>query len=234
MNNNYSVGDLMSMYYEREFLSIEEIELPSFSLKHYRKMKKIFKFFAKNKKIMFNQPTIYMTKKPLSIRKRILIAAIIIVCLAFITGCIIAFVSNSFRGTVHADNTHLFVIDMNDCPTSIEKVYTLSVVPEGYKLYETIISESDVFTKYKNIYNQELIFIQSTKESFNPHVNTEGYDFEELKINNYNALCIEYDNKSVINSLIIWDSSEYILELHGNFNKSDLVDLVKNNENSGF
>lgn len=46
MSNSYTIGDLFSMYYENEFSSVEDIELPDFSAKHKRKMKKAFRIFC--------------------------------------------------------------------------------------------------------------------------------------------------------------------------------------------
>ena len=40
MNKCYSIGDLMSMYYEREFAAVEQMPIPKLSSKHNRKMKK--------------------------------------------------------------------------------------------------------------------------------------------------------------------------------------------------
>ena len=233
MNKNYSVGDLMAMYYENEFSAVEEIALPKFSAKHNRKMKKVFDVFAKNQTSAYNQP-VSTTKRPLNIRKRILIAAIIIVCLAVLTGCVIAFICNSFRGTVYNDNTYLFAFDIGDSPTVIEEKYVLSVVPEGYELYKSSSSSIDKFTVYRNNDNKELIFKQTVKSEYNSHVNTEGYLIEEININNCDAICVEYERTTGISSAVIWNSDEYILELHGNFAKEELIDLANCNEIESF
>lgn len=49
MNKCYSIGDLMSMYYEREFAAVEQMPIPKLSSKHNRKMKKAFRIFAENR-----------------------------------------------------------------------------------------------------------------------------------------------------------------------------------------
>lgn len=234
MSKSYSVGDLMSMYYENEFLAVEDIVLPQFSAKHNRKMKKVFDVFAKKQTSAYNQPVSATAKRPLNIRKRILIAAIIIVCLALVTGCVIAFISNSFRGTVYNDNTYLFAFDIGDSPTVIEKEYSLSVIPEGYELYKSSSSSIDKFTVYRNNDNEELIFQQTVKSEYNSHINTEGYLIEEIEINNCDAICVEYERKTGISSVVIWNSDEYILELYGNFAKEELIDLAICNEIESF
>lgn len=234
MNKNYSVGDLMAMYYENEFSAVEEIALPKFSAKYNRKMKKAFNVFAQNRVSDYNQSISISTGKSLNIRKRILIAAVIIVSLAFITGCVIAFISNSFRGTVYNGSTYLFAFDIGDSPTVIKEEYTLSVVPEGYELYESSSSSIDKFTVYKNNDNSKLIFQQIVKSEYNAHINTEGFTIEETLINGCDAICVEYKRKTGISSIVIWNSDEYILELYGDFAKEELVDLANSNEIIGF
>lgn len=98
----------------------------------------------------------------------------VIVFMAIATGCIVVYITNSFRGTVYRDNTHLFAVDLNDCPDTIEKEYSLSVVPEGYKLYEVVSDEEIVYIVYRNADSEELIFIQTVKSKFNSHINTEN------------------------------------------------------------
>lgn len=233
MSKSYSIGDLMSMYYENEFSIVEEATLPRFSIKHNRKMKRAFDAFDKKQTSAYNQP-LSTSKRPLNIGKRILIAAIIIVWLAVLTGCVIAFISNNFRGTVYNDNTYLFAFDVGDSPTVIEEQYTLSVVSEGYELYKSSSSSIDIFTIYRNNDNEELIFEQTVKSEYNSHINTEGYQIEEIKINNCDAICVEYERETGIASLVIWNNDKYIMELYGNFAKEELINLANINEKESF
>ena len=234
MSKSYSVGDLMSMYYENEFLAVEDVVLPQFSAKHNRKMKMAFDVFAKKQTSAYNQPVSTTVKSSLNIRKRILIAAIIIVCLALVTGCVIAFISNSFRGTVYNDNTYLFAFDVGDSPTVIEEEYMLSIVPEGYELTEIISSNINRFIIYENSHNKEFVFKQTVKSKYNSHINTEGYDIEEIFVNGCDAICVEYEGKKGISSVVIWNNDEYILELYGDFAKKELINLANINENRSF
>ena len=101
MNKCYSIGDLMSMYYEREFAAVEQMPIPKLSSKHNRKMKKAFRIFAENRMSINNQPMKTVTGRQISLRKRIILAVIIVVLLAFVTGSVIVFVSSGFRATPH-------------------------------------------------------------------------------------------------------------------------------------
>lgn len=234
MSKSYSLGDLMAMYYENEFSATEEVTLPQFSAKHNRKMKKAFNAFAENRTSAHDLSMTTNAKKPLSIRKQILFAAIIIVLLAFVTGGVKAFFSNSFRGTVYNDNTYIFAFDDSDSPTIIEEEYMLSVIPEGYELYGVSSASITRSVVYKNASSQELIFDQTVKSEYDSHVNTEGYKIEEIDINGCDGIYIEFRYENFTDTLVIWNSNDYILMLCGNFAKNELIDLAKSNEIKGF
>lgn len=176
MSNSYTIGDLFSMYYENEFSSVDDIELSDFSAKHKRKIKKAFRIFDRNKAMYCNAYSMSKVQRSLSLRKR----KLIVVSLAVATGCVVAFVTNSFRGTVYSDNTHVFAFDSDDGPDTIEQVYQLKSLSDNYKIYNKDNRDKYSFTIYKND-NKELVFTQTVKSEFNPHINTENYTFEEIK-----------------------------------------------------
>lgn len=237
--SSYTIDELISGYYEKAFSGIAEVPLPRFSLKHRMRMNKIFKQFAKNKKPISNskcseRPRVTEHYKSLSLHKRLILLTVLILFLALATGFIVLFVSNGFKGTVHADNTHLFAFNTDNCPGEIEKVYTLSVVPEGYELLESTIFYDSAITIYTNDYGNELIFKQKVKKRYNPHINTEEYTLEETDICGCNAIFTEIVHKQEVDSLIIWDNKDYILTLSGNFDKDELINLAVSNEKCGF
>lgn len=231
MNKCYSIGDLMSMYYEREFAAVEQMPIPKLSSKHNRKMKKAFRIFAENRMSINNQPMKTVTGRQISLR---ILAVIIVVLLAFVTGSVIVFVSSGFRGTVYNDNTRIFAFDVGGSPSVIEEQYMLSVVPEGFELCEYEANDIYVYSLYKNSENQTLAFQQTVKSKFHPHINTEGYDLQETKVNSCNAIYIEYINAYGVSSTVIWDNEDYILELFGDFDNNELRDLAISNEINGF
>ena len=231
MTESYTFEELISGYFDNEFANIEEVA-PRFSIKHKIAMRKIFRIFADNayNKSSTNQ-AVYVPSKPISIRKRLIIAAIIIVGMAVLTGFVIMFISNGFKGKVYHDNTHLVAVNTEDCPTNIEKEYELSVLPKGYTLSKSTNGSFYCKKVYRNKDNQDLTFIQYVKSKFNLHINTEGYEPVETVINGHNAIYIDFDNQEVI---LVWDSNDYILEISGIFNKYELLKLVELNENAGF
>lgn len=231
MNNSYSIGDLFSMYYEKEFSAADDIELPELSARHKRKMKRIFEIFDRNK-VMYCSTS--EAQRSFSMRKRILIAVMIVVFLAVAAGCVAVFVTNSFRGTVHSDNTHLFAFDEEGCPSVIEREYELSVIPEGYELYKLVRARTSISAEYRNADDRSLTFEQTVKQRYASHVNTGRSALQETSINGCDAVCVEYKREPDTESLVIWNNDEYILQLHGTFTKDELIDLANSNEIIGF
>ncbi|MBS6586521.1 MAG: DUF4367 domain-containing protein [Oscillospiraceae bacterium] len=232
MSNTYTIEELINGYYDQEFSRVSVEPVPKFSIKHRIKMKRAFNLYQKKAKPLSMVSS--NEKIRMSLRKRVIIAVMVIVFMVIATGCIVVYITNSFRGTVYRDNTHLFAVDLNDCPDTIEKEYSLSVVPEGYKLYEVVSDEEIVYIVYRNADSEELIFIQTVKSKFNSHINTENNTIWEDSINGCDAISIEFDTGDNISSIVIWNSRNYILTLDGIFAKEELINLAKSNEICGF
>ncbi len=235
MTESYTLEELISGYFDKEFSDVAEVSLPKFSLKHRIVMRSIFRKFADNayNKSSTNQ-TVYVPSKPISIRKRLIIVAIIIIGMAILTGFVIMFISNGFKGKVYHDNTHLFAVNTEWCPTKIEKVYKLSVLPDGYEFVNSSFSNEYVFTTYMNKNKAVIYFIQYVKSEFSPHINTEGVNFRETTVGQCSAVYEEHNIEGIVDSIVIWDNQDYILRLSGNFTKDEIVKLAEINENTGF
>lgn len=240
MNKSYTIDELISGYYENEFLKTKDIPLPRFSLKHKIRMKRIFKQFSKNKKQIFNKElfvdhSVETKHQPLTFRKRLLIAALIIIFLAFMTGFVIVFVSKGFKGTVYHDSTRLFVINAEDFPLEIEKKYVLSVVPEDFELELSDSYEIRAITRYRNsITDQRISFYQTVKSEYFVHINTEGFELREIEINGCNAVCIDFTSDRETASMVIWEDKDYILELSCDLPLEETIILVEENAANGF
>ncbi len=240
MNNGYTIDELISGYYENEFKKAANTPMPRLSLRHKLRISRIFKQYAENEKQANgeNPPennSLEIIRKPLSLRKRLAAAALIIILLALMTGFVISFVSKGFKGVIYHDNTHIFAIDTEGCPTKIEKQYSLSVVPEGYELCESNSGGTREYTLYRNTKtNQELIFKQFIKSEFNTHINTEGYELKEITINNCNAVGIEFNREDGICAIVIWEEQDYILELNCDFSLDEVIKLAEENAVNGF
>lgn len=234
MDNSYSIGDLMSMYYEEEFSEAELVELPEFSAGYKRKIQRSFGVFAKYRPKPVSEFITSRLKSPVGFRKRIILAIMIIVFMAVAVGSATVFVSGSFRGTEYISNTHIFSFDSGGSPETIEKEYRLSVVPDGYEMYEVVTSKISISVVYKNALDQYLVFEQTVKSRFQTHLTTRGRSVQDVDINGCNGIGVEYVSGDYTNSLVIWNSENYILELSGSLTKDEAVKLATINEILGF
>lgn len=195
------------------------------SKKHHRAMQRIFKRYERNTRNLRPQAEIRVR----AIRRRIAVALIVII-LAVITGFTAAFFfSRSFRGVVHSDNTELFPINTENCPTVIEEKYYLPKLPEGFEVLSsssTPFYESIVFEN--NQTGQTIMFEQWTKLDFDStHYNTEKGKLVEIEINGHSGVILDMSNETDKAVSVIWDNGNYILQLFGNCDKNELLDLVK-------
>lgn len=213
-------------------------DLPDYkpSLRHRFAMKRIFARFDKNTRKLKNTrstveaPTIERRTRRYSIKQRILIATLIIILMAFLVGCasaIVKFVSEHFNGKVNEDNTQLFVINLDNCPQTIEYQYALTNIPEGFELTKTISSPTNVYTLYSNNATGQVITLeQCVKTHFSPHYNTEKNTFEEININGTNVLFLDLSSNKRNNSILIWDNEDYIIEISADLDKNRAMNLL--------
>ena len=153
-----------------------------------------------------------------------------IFCGAALAGyAVMYFVSNSFRGKVNNDNTELFVINTENCPSTIEDIYYLSDLSDNFEVLSTNSTPFSEYISYQNkATGQTFSFNQWVKAVFgSSHYNTEGQDFEEININGHYGVCLYFDLQSYIYAGVVWDSEDYILELSGDLTKKELIDLAK-------
>lgn len=241
MNKSYTIDELISGYFESELKKTEDVPLPRFSLKHKIRMKQIFRQFEKSKKLLFErelseEPSTEAVRKPLAFRNRILIAVLVIIFLAFVTTAfVVSFLSNGFKGVVYNDSTQLMAINAEGSPLEIEKEYALSVVPEGFELESVYSDETRVTTRYRNpMTNQWISFYQTVKSEYLVHINTEGFELQEIEINGCNSLCIDFTDDRETASMVIWENEDYILELSCDFPLEETIVLAEENEANGF
>lgn len=198
----------------------------TFSRKHCRSMRRIFKLYE-------NKRPSYVNSNPsqrIRITRKAALVLALIIFLAAIAGCAAAyFLSQSFRGTVHHDNTELFVINTDNCPPTIEQKYYLSDLSQDFELLDTDSTPFYEYTSYENkLTGQIIAFRQCVKSEYDSsHYNTEGQDFEEIEINGHYGLCLDFSPKGYIFSGVIWDNGDYILELSADLTKNELIDLAK-------
>lgn len=226
-------------------LEVHEIEcgvsddLPDFkpSLRHRLAMKRIFARFDRNMRKLRNTrrtveaPTIEHRTRRYNIKQRVLIATLIIVLMAFLAGCasaIVKFVSEHFNGKVNEDNTQLFVINLDNCPQTIEYQYVLTNIPDGFELIETTLSPTNTYTLYLNSSTGQYITLQqSVKTYFFPHYNTEKNKFEEINIKDtITVLFLDLSIDKQDSWVLIWDNGDYIIEISADLDKNSALNLL--------
>ena len=115
---------------------------------------------------------------------------------------------------------------MENCPTTIEEEYYLTVLPDNFEMVGQDKLSFHVYTLYRNEFsNQTISFSQYTKNIYKKHYNTEDHNFEEIEINDHKGIYIYFSESH--RSIVIWDNNDYIFELDGNLSKDTLVDLAK-------
>lgn len=200
-----------------------------FSKKHERKMKHVFKLFERNdcklKPYIGSRPHYHFR-----FTKRNIIVLLAVIFLAALAGCgVTYFTSKNFYGKVNADNTELFVINTENCPSTIEDKYYLPCLPDGYEVLGTDSTPFYEWISYENpATEQTLTFCQFAKVSFDStHYDTENQKFQEININCHSGLCLDYSSQGYNYAVIVWDNGDYILELYGETSKNELYDLAK-------
>lgn len=167
----------------------------------------------------------YMQRIPFKRKIWIAVMVIILAAIGITAG---AAAINGFWRNKHRDYTELLTVNAENCPKTIENVYYLPEMPEGYELYEVSQDNWKIYTSYINRDTSEcMVFVQDVKDGYKDNFNTEYRDFEELDINGHYALYLDFSNSEQIRGLIVWDNEDYVLQVSGNFTKSELVNLAK-------
>ncbi len=230
MTNEALLDEVLTEYYDDYLSKFDDVAEHRFSLRHRIKMKKIFRLYEKNVQKLYHEPVVkqHETGKVRFNRKTVL-AIVAIVLLSVIAGCAVAyFVSQSFRGTVHDDNTQLFAINVEGAPTTIEYTYELSDIPQGFELLESYNSNYKAYYNYINEETEEYIVIfQFVKKEYNPHLNTEKQNISKIEINGNEGVILDVGDDNGRRYIVAWDEGNYILELTSNINKNELCALSK-------
>lgn len=94
--------------------------------------------------------------------------------------------------------------DTEQAPKSIETVYTLGYVPEGYELIKVDITESKVTSIWKNQDEEFIRFTQSVVNGTST-IDTEYSDYEIIYINDTKVAYSEKCGKTIY----LWNTNEY-------------------------
>ncbi len=216
--NDYTLAEVFNTVYSEEFSEFDNPPRHFFSRRHRKAMKEI----------LYPQTTSTFTaKRKMPLKKRVIIMLIVILLSAFgITAG--AAISRGFTRKEHRDNTELFAVNAENAPKTIEYVYYLPKIPEGYVLSEKTNDQWHEITIYTNsITKRNIVIHQTVKEGYKTHLDNEHSILEDIYVNGHTGLYFfskEYDD---VWSEVIWDNNDYVLELSGDFDKNALIDLAE-------
>ena len=221
---------------ERELSEHENAPEHKFSLKHKLAMKRVFAKYERNVSALRKNNTsetarITERKPAFSLKRRVLIAMVIVILMSFLMGSVFIFVSEKFHGTVYPEYTRLIAVDDENCPQTIEYRYVPASVPDGFEMTETDLVPTSFYTAYKNKQTeQEITFCQWVKSHYHPHINTEHHELEEITVNGKKGLYIDFSKEGHPGSLLVLDNEDYILEIVTDFSLSETIKLANFNK----
>lgn len=215
--NEIMLSDVLEKVCIEEAAAIPDLHVPKLSFGHRRRMKRIFSLYQRG---------LYSHRNyRIGMKRAALVITVIFLAMFTVTAGAAAI--RGFNRKEHRKYTELLTANSENCPKTIENVYYIPELPEGYKLYEEDCTGYFVYKSYINYDTSSyMVFTQRTKEEYEEHFDNEHQTFEELEINGYYSLYIK--NTSKINSgIIVWDNGNYILSISGFFTKEELIELAK-------
>ncbi len=222
--SNELFNNILQKVCDEEFAEYEKIEEHKFSIRHRRKMKKLFCEY--DKKCASNVPE----KQTVRFRRRV--TAVVIAAVVLITSCLtVGALTGGFKFTLKSDHTAMFNIDYENAPQTIEYLYYISALPDKYKLTTSDIDIAlSAYFYYETNDEHIYYFGQVVKSAYKSYLNTEKYKMEEVVIDNKNGVFIAFESES----LLVWDNGDYVLEIYGNFTKEEMLNLAKSVKIKGF
>ena len=162
----------------------------------------------------------------IQVKKRIVIILVMILLAAGVTAGASAIYG--FRQDKHREYTILRTVNAENCPKTIETVFYLTEIPEGYEFYKEDSTDWNIYMVYMDSgTNLHFSYEQAVKDGYKHYFDTEQQDFEELDIDGYPALYLDFSDSTYVGGLIVWDNGEYIFKIFGNFTEYELIKLAK-------
>lgn len=216
--NAQTLAEVFDTVYLQEFSEFDGAPRHFFSLRHRRAMKKIL-----------YPNTVYagMATRRVPLKKRLLIILLVII-LSLIGIAAGAQISRGFAFDEIGGHTYLFAVNDKNAPATIETIYHLPAVPDGFELFYEDYGPYNVFVDhFDRSAERSLFFDQSVKNGFNIEYDEEKSYFEEIKIGGNFAyyICL-YDRGGII----VWDNKDYIFEVGGDFTKDELIAFAESVE----
>jgi len=126
---------------------------------------------------MWHTRRVKQSASTVSQKRRLTIVMTVMILLSALTLTACGFWSELIGYITHVfeDHTQVKIMQDGDAPETIETYYTVSELPEGYKLSTHFSTPQMSSYVYINENNMTISFLQQTKQVFNYYVNSEGY-----------------------------------------------------------
>lgn len=217
--NEKLLEEALEAVYKAEFAEFDNAPDHIFSLRHRIRMRRVFAIYEKN-----------TNKRKVKFSRKMVLALIIIILLAVISGCTAVIISR-FKNTVYEDNTLLQAEDFTMGKEFIEELYYFPVIPDGYEYDSELTAEMCAGKMHVISYSDEvrlLVLTQSTHDIYETHYNTEYNDFEDIVIKSHTGLYLVSPNGNV--GTVVWDNGDYIFEIEATLTKEELIRLAESLE----
>ena len=215
----YTLENVIDEVLRRDFAPFDEPCEHRFSLRHRRRMKKIFSESITR----FEK-----TSARIPVKKRLVIALALVLLMALAGLSAAASFGGSFTDAFvfmkNATGTTAVVsLDQINENNFISDIYKLGEPPEGYAYDEYIGSLDNTFTIYKNDAEDILIMMQCVKEKFLPEYDSSFSGFTETKVG---GMSCYYLTRGEFTELV-WDNGEYVFELNGKLSAEELTEAAE-------
>lgn len=163
---------------------------------------------------------------PRRFSRRLVTAMLVVILLAAmaITAAAILLLKG-FIAKENKDNTQLFAENLAGAPTTIEEVYYIPELPEGYEYSENVITDVRIYTIYLNKNGDFVSLDQFVKSEVDTH-----YDNNALigvMVGEYNGVYINSIGNEKRISNLLWDNGDYIMHLEGMLSKEEIIALAE-------
>jgi hypothetical protein len=114
--------------------------------------------------------------------------------------------------------------NLADAPETIENIYMITYDMSGFEVGFEDYSEHNRITQYVNFDEMLMVsFEQSVKHNWEPHINTEDANKEEINIG---GIIVIYFLNNIGYNVYIWETEEYIFHIYGNLPKSVMEIII--------
>ncbi len=219
MNDELLLSALETVCME-DYVCTRPVPVHHFSRRHRKAMERILypngDIPAASGQIRFSRRTLI-----------ILIAAVFLA--AFITGAALVSFINGFAGRVHHDNTQFYGEFSGSQLDTIQEVYSLTEIPEGYYLAEEVQEQHQNIITYQSEDDDfdSIMFTQTIKSSFDAHLTTDGYTTEKITVNRNEGFYINWGSVEEPDGGIYWTDDNYAFSILGNFDKEEMLKLAE-------